>query len=185
MIPSALQQDPTKVALVTGEGELTFGALARLVSVRRAQFSLADQYVVLAPERVLADLVTIYAAMEARLPLVLLHGRWTDAERARALATVHAHFEPDGVGEEATLAVVFTSGTTGEPKAVRISRRAVLAAARASEANLPWAEDDRWLLSLPLSTWAACPCSPARGLRARPWCVRGPVLSTCPSLWMW
>jgi O-succinylbenzoic acid--CoA ligase len=47
--------------------------------------------------------------------------------------------------------VVFTSGTSGRPRAAILSRRALVAAARASEANLGWRDDDRWLLCMPLA----------------------------------
>lgn len=56
--------------------------------------------------------------------------------------------EPD---EELDLAWVLTSGTTGSPKAARLSRRAFLAAADASALHLGWHPDDRWLLSLPFA----------------------------------
>ncbi|MCH9650005.1 MAG: AMP-binding protein [Deltaproteobacteria bacterium] len=50
-----------------------------------------------------------------------------------------------------SMALVFTSGTTSTPKAALLSRQAFLASARASEANLGWQRDDRWLLSLPVA----------------------------------
>ena len=63
---------------------------------------------------------------------------------------------PDGLSDsaidpESILAVVPTSGSRGRPKAALLSRRAFLASARASAANLGWMEDDRWLLALPLA----------------------------------
>lgn len=63
-------------------------------------------------------------------------------------------YGPDPVpppGDERALAIVHTSGTTGRPRGVVLSRRAFVAAARASAANLGWREDDRWLLPLPLA----------------------------------
>jgi o-succinylbenzoate---CoA ligase len=47
-------------------------------------------------------------------------------------------------------AVLFTSGTTGEPKGARLPQRAFLASAAASRANLGATEEDRWLCNLPL-----------------------------------
>jgi O-succinylbenzoic acid--CoA ligase len=57
----------------------------------------------------------------------------------------------DGPELERPLAILFTSGTTGRPKGVVLSRRAFLAAARGSEANLGFHEHDRWLLGLPIA----------------------------------
>ncbi|WP_437993769.1 AMP-binding protein [Sorangium sp. So ce145] len=54
---------------------------------------------------------------------------------------------PDASGD---LAIVYTSGTTGRPKGAVLSRRAFLAAAEGSAANLGVRDDDRWLLCLPL-----------------------------------
>jgi acyl-CoA synthetase (AMP-forming)/AMP-acid ligase II len=48
-------------------------------------------------------------------------------------------------------AIVFTSGTSAEPKAVLLERRAFEASARASATNLGWRDDDRWLLGLPFA----------------------------------
>jgi len=90
-----------------------------------------------------------------------------DRERAELLEGV-AGADPGAVGDDApggdpgaaidappaderTLAVVYTSGTTGSPKGVILSRRAFAAAAAASAANLGWRDDDRWLLDLPVA----------------------------------
>lgn len=53
--------------------------------------------------------------------------------------------------DEAPMAVLFTSGTSGRSKAAVLPRRAFLASARASEANLGFEAEDRWLLSMPLA----------------------------------
>ncbi|HKY37644.1 MAG TPA: AMP-binding protein [Polyangiaceae bacterium] len=49
------------------------------------------------------------------------------------------------------LVVIPTSGSSGVPRLVELSRAAWLASARASADNLGWEPDDRWLLCLPLS----------------------------------
>ncbi|MFZ0015622.1 MAG: AMP-binding protein, partial [Acidimicrobiia bacterium] len=46
--------------------------------------------------------------------------------------------------------VVFTSGTSGPPKGVRLSRANLEAAARASAQHLGHGAEDRWLLAMPL-----------------------------------
>jgi len=113
-----------------------------------------------------ATLVTLYALIELGWPAVLVHPRWTDdevrrwlrrsvpwAERTRPWSpdaeAAAAVVEPPAVADdERPLAVVATSGSSGAPKAVVLSRRALAAGARASAANLGWHDDDRWLLSL-------------------------------------
>ncbi len=49
-----------------------------------------------------------------------------------------------------TLALIFTSGTTGDPKAVTLQLRNVLASAVASAFRLGLRRDDRWLVALSL-----------------------------------
>ncbi len=59
-----------------------------------------------------------------------------------------------GAGEAADgepQAILFTSGSSGSPRAVELSRGAFRAAAAASEAHLGWESDDRWLCCLPLA----------------------------------
>ena len=61
-----------------------------------------------------------------------------------------------------TLAVLFTSGTTGEPRPVFLTRAHFDASARAGAALLPVSPEDRWLCCLPvhhvagLSTFTRC-----------------------------
>jgi len=51
---------------------------------------------------------------------------------------------------EGTLAVMYTSGTTGEPRPVCLTRANFEASARASEAVLAVEREDRWLCCLPV-----------------------------------
>ena len=58
---------------------------------------------------------------------------------------------PEHIPPETPLAVVFTSGTTGRPKGVVLSRRAFFESAATSARNLAFYPDDRWLLTLPIA----------------------------------
>ena len=58
---------------------------------------------------------------------------------------------PQGERGADGLAIVFTSGTSGAPKGAVLTRDAFAASVRASAANLGVADDDRWLLCMPLA----------------------------------
>ncbi|MFB6081791.1 MAG: o-succinylbenzoate--CoA ligase [Halanaeroarchaeum sp.] len=70
-------------------------------------------------------------------------------------ATTTSQFDPAPVRPvdrslTADLAVVFTSGTTGEPKGVRLTRANLIASAVASAFRLGVTPEDRWSLCLPM-----------------------------------
>lgn len=141
-VTDAAREVPRRPALVDDAATLTWTELADEV-VPRARDLEGQRAVVLAPRADRASVVALLAAIEAGVPAVLLHPRLTDTERAAQRALAATDLDP------ATLAVVFTSGTTGRPRGVELSRAAFAAAARLSEANLGWRDDDRWLLCLP------------------------------------
>ena len=72
------------------------------------------------------------------------HGR-----RARDRARGH-RAAPAGAAPDAA-AILYTSGTTGSARGAVLTRRALLASAQASAANLGWQDDDCWLLAMPLA----------------------------------
>jgi o-succinylbenzoate---CoA ligase len=111
----------------------------------------------------------LHALMALGVPTLLLHPRLTRAERRAILDDAAPaaivgpgwHHDPEASpagpdpapppDDERPLAIVHTSGTTGRPRGVVLSRRAFVASARASAANLGWRDDDRWLLRLPVA----------------------------------
>lgn len=122
--------------------------------------------VVLVATNELRTLIRCLAAFELGRPVLLLHPRWSDAERRAVLQragvsdkelqlevdrlTLAERLGPAFAAAD-PLAVVFTSGSSAAPKGVVLSRRAFTAAAHASAENLGWRPNDRWLLSLPLA----------------------------------
>lgn len=164
----AAREAPGRAALVIDGGIADYAALA--VGVRRAaRFALGHGA---SPDRPMAFVATserptlelLYALVALGVPALLVHPRLVEAERARLVggATLvepdHARLEPlpDSVfpariDAERPLAILHTSGTTGQPKRVVLSRRAFIASAAASAANLGWQDDDRWLLCLPFA----------------------------------
>lgn len=161
------EEAPHDLAWVDDEGELDFGSLAEAVRALLpglAGLDPANDRVCLVPRLDRASLVRILAAIECGLPLALLHPRWSPRELADArarlrpaldLAELAASSRPfrstARIDPERPLALLFTSGTTGTPRAALLSRRALLAATTASAEVLGWEEADRWLLSMPLA----------------------------------
>jgi len=111
--------------------------------------------------------IALYALMDLGRPIVLVHPRLTPSERsellddARPTAIVDETFDDSrfapsdasvgAIDDESVLAILYTSGTEGRPKGAILSRRAFLASARGSEANIGWRDDDRWALCMPLA----------------------------------
>jgi O-succinylbenzoic acid--CoA ligase len=120
--------------------------------------------------------VLIHAAPALGTPLLLLDPALPDATLAALLARADAglvvtardlpgwrRIPPDGLLDgpeaepppsrlppDAIALMVATSGSSGEPKAVMLTARALAAAARASQARTPLGPGDRWLACLPL-----------------------------------
>lgn len=123
-------------------------------------------------------LLVLLALCESGTPFVPLHPRLTPAEAAVLIADAApgAVLSGDAILELAQpprsaaataaavmgfaalppvepmqpLAILYTSGTSGVPKGAVLSRAAFVASAAASETNLGFLADDRWLLCLPL-----------------------------------
>ncbi len=93
----------------------------------------------------LPSLIRLHALLHGGHTVVPIHPRLTPSEADRQLALVAEADTSDA------LAILFTSGSTGQPRGVELSRAAFLAAATASAERLGWAPHDRWLLALP---WA-------------------------------
>ncbi|GCF12277.1 2-succinylbenzoate-CoA ligase [Haloarcula mannanilytica] len=67
----------------------------------------------------------------------------------RAPADVSADVTPAALSHDDTQLVIFTSGTTSDPKGVRLTVRNLVASAVASSYRLGVLPDDRWLVCLP------------------------------------
>jgi len=164
----AARDAPARSAIVGDDGELTFAELTVRVERRLGELHAAgaldpsgQRPVLVVAHATLPTIETLLALFAAGTPALLGHPRATTLElealsrRARAVAEparggpatppVLGAFDPERVA-----VLMPTSGTTGEPRIVLLSHRALVAAARASAENLG-VEDDRWLLSLPLA----------------------------------
>lgn len=135
-------------ALVLDGESISYASLSRRVFELtrghvRAKSARSDVVVFDARLR-LGELVQLYAFIEQETPFAPIHPRTTPRERERIRRALDAR----SPSAQLPFAVIATSGTSGEPKGVELSKGAWLAAARASSERLPWQEEDRWLLSL-------------------------------------
>lgn len=168
-IHAAAAEAGAALALLASGRAYSFAELAAAVEQRLLAWGTvsAGEVLVLVGESRPETIVTIFAAIEARLPIFFVHPRWPGAERRRYLEFLGLPLLPEGAGEvraawpagcpsleageERILAVLPTSGSSGPPKGVALSRRAFLAAIAASREGLGWRPRDRWLLALPLA----------------------------------
>lgn len=147
-IVEAAREAGERVGLHIAGRAYTFAELAALAQrrMRELQRVLRDGIPYpLVGHNTLETLTTIYALLELRAPMLMVHPRLQTPEREVLLATA-AQRGPAGVPDAA--AVLFTSGTTGQPRAAVLSRAAFVASARASEANLGWRDDDCWFMCM-------------------------------------
>jgi O-succinylbenzoic acid--CoA ligase len=129
------------IAIVDGERELTLEECAsRALSIAR------DESIAVLATRTIDTVLAVYAALEARRPIALID----PAQPPDVIAKLREAIDTASLAADAAL-VLFTSGSTGTPRGVVLSRAALVAAAEASAAHLGWRDDDRWLVALPLA----------------------------------
>ena len=166
---SAAAKRPERPALITGRGELSYAELA--VAARRAADGLR--------RRGVSEGDRVALALPAgRAFAAALHGTWLlgaiavpvdlrlgDSERARRMQGVAAVVDTpleaqDGqdapgvavtVDPAATATLMFTSGTTSEPRPVELTYGNWLAAALGSAVALGLDQHERWLCPMPLA----------------------------------
>ncbi len=147
-ISAAANEQPERIGLIvldsSGQGRAyTYAQLSKLTL---SAASPDDTPMAVTGERNLDTALAIYKALEGHIPMALIHAKATPDERHRILAACRRN--PRATASAA--AILFTSGSSAEPKGVLSSRRAFTASAAASAERLGWHRDDRWLCCLPL-----------------------------------
>jgi len=146
---AAARDAPHATALRHGDESYTFAELAALTRKRIDELQHARSAVpfALTGSNSLPTVLTLYALLERRVPVLLLHPRLTEPERE---AEVRAAGRHDLKAAADAAAILYTSGTTGTPRGAVLTRAALIASARASAANLGWVDGDCWLLAMPI-----------------------------------
>jgi o-succinylbenzoate---CoA ligase len=160
----AARDAPERIAVIDQGRALSFReAAARTAPLASALVRARPTALALTPRADTESLLWLYAALATGTPVLTLHARATPSERRDAIARARAsevpsptsgpfdEAAPPPIADSVTLAFIPTSGSTGTPRLVELSRRAIVASARASAQNLGWEAADRWLLCLPLA----------------------------------
>ncbi len=160
----AAREAPDSIAWIDGDESVSFREAAKRVGpLAAALLKARPAALALTPRADAESLLWLYAAFATGTPVLTLHQRATPTERHASIELAGASEPPevDAVDFDATtlaniadtgpLAFIPTSGSTGAPRLVELSRGAVMASARASAQNLGWEARDRWLLCLPLA----------------------------------
>ena len=174
-ILAAAADSPGAEALVCDGVRLSFAALAERVRRRASELWALEvkrpdpRPVALVVDGSLTMFEYFHAALALGVPLLPIHPKLTPLERDALMqrANTRGLLDPSqappalslpaetrafpAVSDEWPLALVPSSGSTGSPKLVELSRRAFLALARADAARVPALASDRALLCLPLS----------------------------------
>ncbi|BDZ53825.1 AMP-binding protein [Agromyces marinus] len=158
--------DPSAPALVTPTGTVDYAELADRVRARRDELGDGRRLVFLAAANTVESIVTHVAALAAGHPVLLLPSGIDES----ALAGLADRYEPDVIARSEASALTIehasrasghrfhpelallasTSGSTGSPKLVRLSRRNVRSNARSIADYLGLTPDDRAATTLPL-----------------------------------
>ncbi|WP_167046578.1 AMP-binding protein [Salinibacterium sp. ZJ454] len=167
--PTLLGGADDNIALVTEAGALTYAELAGKVVERRAELGDIRRLVMLQASNAVEPLVTYLAALEAGHPILLV-APGEDEASVRHRASLAERFDPDVIADGAgngpilhevrvgtahefspdLALLVSTSGSTGSPKLVRLSRQNLLSNARAIGEYLRLTPEDRAATTLPM-----------------------------------
>lgn len=139
-----------KDALVSSEGRLGFAELRdRVAAARDILFASRPPSVFILEERKSFEfIIGFLAALEARVPFAVFSSEWTPAEREQRKQFLTENWKTI---DPATAMILFTSGTSGEPRAVQLSLANIEANTAAVSEALHFHKATEQFLFLPLS----------------------------------
>lgn len=145
---AAAQEAGERIAIRAQSIEYSYKQLAELVKVRIQELETVHEStrpLILTAGKNIQTVVSIFAALQMHWPMVLVNDKLVAKERddiERALRNINDSL-PNGCA-----VILMTSGTTGEPKPVILTRHALRASAASCAANLALGPDDIWLMPL-------------------------------------
>lgn len=149
-----LARHGARPALVAGTQELSYAALAGLVSRARAQLGPTQQLVGLVPAPTVEFVVGYLAALAGGHSVLLARDGVLPRAYGASAAWVDGGFAPTGSAPPALhpdlRLLLSTSGSTGSPKLVRLSQSNLETNAGAIASYLGLTADDRAITTLPL-----------------------------------
>jgi len=158
-VHAAAEECPAHIALIDQDGRRwSWEELSTEVAAVKP--GLDPRFEILDATSRPATIVRILASIDRALPVAPIDPRLSGPERQARIDLLDADQAAGAAdaggaiptsGDRRPLAVLFTSGSTGAPRAVELSRAAFVASASASAERLGWREDDRWLCVLPLA----------------------------------
>lgn len=165
LFPRLLGGDPASTALWTEHGPITFQELGQRVNERARTLGSTRRLVLLACRNTAESIVTYLAAVTGAHPVLLAQGGESESAR-RSRAALIERFDPDVIAADEHLEMrregtrhvlhdelallASTSGSTGSPKLVRLSRENLLSNAAAIAGYLDLSSNDRAITTLPM-----------------------------------
>jgi len=143
-----------RVALIDGTAVLTYGDLAGLVTQARARLGATQQLVGLVPEPTVEFVVAYLAALAGGHTVLLAPDQVLPRAYGASASWTDGGFAPTGRPAPALhpdlRLLLSTSGSTGSPKLVRLSRTNLESNAGSIASYLGLTADDRAITTLPL-----------------------------------
>jgi O-succinylbenzoic acid--CoA ligase len=139
-----LDLDPDAVLLESGDGTLSYGEVDRLVSERVKELGgRAGGQVVVRPRTDVGSVIELLAVARSGATAVVVSPSLPGDQARIQIAVATRETRP-------SQSILFTSGSSGIPKGVRLTASNWLAAAAGSINRLGHGPGDRWLCPLPL-----------------------------------